>query len=280
MKQLLFIGAAAFCLGVNLWAEQSFAQGQQIGATVTSTGTCPTTPQLKQGVGRLLFETNTGALCVSGDGGGGGGSATPGIFGATGNRAIVDSVGRLYTLPLYTAYTTAQVLTAGMNYGLELDAATGALMITEIDHSTGLFLSHSQTITTGLADPVPGLNTAGSYVSSVQINCSSGVVAATAATCTLAAASGKTTWITGFDCGGSGATAAGDVTLTVSGLISGTESYVISVPAGVTGTAVSKGRAFTPPIQASAANTAIVVSLPSLGAGSTAQACNAEGFQR
>lgn len=103
--------------------------------------------------------------------------------------------------------------------------------------------------------------------------------AAAAISATLAAAAGKTTHITGFEVTGAGATAASVVTVTVSGLLGGTQSYKVAVPAGanagVTPLVVSIPGGFP----ASAPNTAIVVDVPSFGAGNTHAAVAARGFQ-
>lgn len=56
------IGALALCGAPST----SFAQGLTIGATVESDGNCPSTQVVNTGVGRLVYETNKGALCISG----------------------------------------------------------------------------------------------------------------------------------------------------------------------------------------------------------------------
>jgi len=109
---------------------------------------------------------------------------------------------------------------------------------------------------------------------------SSGNVANGAAVATLSASSnGKTTYISGFTITASGATAASVVTATITGLLGGTLSYTISVPAGVTTGIVPLSVAFNPPLPASAAQTAISVTLPALGAGNTNATVSASGFQ-
>jgi hypothetical protein len=106
------------------------------------------------------------------------------------------------------------------------------------------------------------LSTAFPYpVGAAPLGASSGVVAAAAAVATLAGAAGKTTYITGFQCMGLGATAASIVQVAVTGLLGGTQTYLVSVPAGVT-TPISPfplAVLFDPPLPASAVNTAIVV---------------------
>lgn len=108
----------------------------------------------------------------------------------------------------------------------------------------------------------------------------SGPVAAATAAATLAAATGKTTYISGFTATGSGATAASNVHLTISGLIGPvTLDYEYTVVAGVALGSPTINVQFNPPIPASAVNTAIVVTLPSLGSGNTNASVCAYGFQ-
>lgn len=108
----------------------------------------------------------------------------------------------------------------------------------------------------------------------------SGNVAAASAVATLAGAAGKTTYITGFEVTGSGATAAAVVLVTVTGLIGGaTATYVLAVVAGATLGNTPLIVQFPKPIPASAENTAIVVTVPTLGAGNTNSAVVAHGYQ-
>lgn len=108
---------------------------------------------------------------------------------------------------------------------------------------------------------------------------SSGNKAATAGTATLAAAAGKTTYITGFDITGAGATAASVISITITGMLGGTLTYTLAIPAGVTTAVQSLVVQFLYPMPASGANTAIVVNMPSFGAGNTNATANAYGFQ-
>lgn len=108
---------------------------------------------------------------------------------------------------------------------------------------------------------------------------SSGNVAAATASATIPAPSnGQTAFLTGFEVTGAGATAASVVALTVTGLLGGTATYNVAVPAGATVGLAPLVFEFNPPLSASAANTAIVVSLPSLGAGNTNAAVVAHGY--
>lgn len=113
------------------------------------------------------------------------------------------------------------------------------------------------------------------------IGATSGNVANASAVATLAApGAGITNYLTGFEITFSGATAASVVVATVTGLLGGTRSYIVSVPAGATVGGTPLIVDFSTPIPASAANTAIVVTLPALGAGNTNACVNARGFKK
>lgn len=121
--------------------------------------------------------------------------------------------------------------------------------------------------------------TSGNTAVPVYVAAASGNKANAVATATLAGVAGQTTWLTGFECTASGATAASVVNLTITGLIGGTQTFTFVFPAGVTVAAQAVAESFPTPIPASAANTAIVVSLPAGGSGNTNAACNAQGVQ-
>lgn len=103
--------------------------------------------------------------------------------------------------------------------------------------------------------------------------------AAAAIAATLPGVAGKTTHITGFEVTGAGATAASVITVTVTGLLGGTQSFKLAIPAGVTvgvtPLVVPLGRGFP----ASGPNTAIAVNVPSFGVGNTDAAVAAQGYQ-
>lgn len=106
----------------------------------------------------------------------------------------------------------------------------------------------------------------------------SGNVANGSAAASLAAVSGKTNYIAGFQVTASGATAALVVNVTMAGVITGTQTYTFVFPAGVTTAATPLIVKFDPPVPASATNTAITVTLPASGAGGTNAAVNVQGF--
>lgn len=112
------------------------------------------------------------------------------------------------------------------------------------------------------------------------VQAASGNVAAAVAAATLAAGGANVmTYISGFEVTGAGATAALVVTVTVTGTLGGTLSYTYTATAGVTLANNPLIVEFNPPLQASALNTAIVVSCPSLGAGNTNNTVVVHGFQ-
>lgn len=114
---------------------------------------------------------------------------------------------------------------------------------------------------------------------STALSSSSGNVAAATATATLAGAAGQTTYLSGLLISGAGATAASVVTATVTGLAGGTMSITVPVPAGAAVGITPLYLDFNPPLPASAANTAIVLSLPSLGTGNTNATVSAWGYR-
>jgi hypothetical protein len=112
------------------------------------------------------------------------------------------------------------------------------------------------------------------------IAASSGNVANASAAASLAAVAAKTNFITGLEITFAGATAASVVVATLTGLLGGTQSFVVAVPAGVTVGGNSVCIKFDPPHPASAVNTAITATLPALGAGNTNACVNVRGIQK
>jgi len=105
-----------------------------------------------------------------------------------------------------------------------------------------------------------------------------GTAAAAVLTLTIPAIAGKTAYLTGFIITGGGATAASLVTGTITGINGGTHSHIIAVPAGATAGITPITRDYNRPQPASAVNTAIVLSIPSFGAGNTAVAAIIRGY--
>lgn len=112
----------------------------------------------------------------------------------------------------------------------------------------------------------------------VPVDAASGNGANAQITATLPAVVGKTNYVTGFEITGGGATAAALVVATLAGVLGGTISYVFGVPAGATVACAPLIVEFLFPIPAAALNTAIVLTLPALGAGSTNAAVSLHGF--
>lgn len=112
----------------------------------------------------------------------------------------------------------------------------------------------------------------------VPVDNDTGVLGAQALTATLPGAAGKTTYLTGFEVTGAGATAAQVNTVTVT---AGTtvKHYVLVIPAGATTSITPLIVEFTKPVPASAAATAITVATASFGAGNTASCISAHGYQ-
>lgn len=115
--------------------------------------------------------------------------------------------------------------------------------------------------------------------SATAITAASGNVANASAAATLAGVASKTTYITGFECTGSGSTAGSVVSVTVTGTVTGTLTYTFAAPTGVLSSGTPLIVSFPAPIPASAANTAIVVTLPALGTGNTNATTVAHGYQ-
>jgi len=141
--------------------------------------------------------------------------------------------------------TTAPALTAGQRGDLQVDPA-GNLKVAPLPPGSAVADSH-----TG---------------------------AATVLNCTLAGAVGKTTYLAGFTLTGLGATAAGSIQITTTGLATNL-NFTLPIPAGVTVGVTPLVVSFDPPLPASAPNTPIVVQVPSFGAGNTVASSEAHGFQ-
>lgn len=111
----------------------------------------------------------------------------------------------------------------------------------------------------------------------VEKGSASADVAASAAVATLAATAAKTNRLTAVIIAGLGATAAGSADLTITGLLGGTVTIPIPVPALPAGLQPIV-LTFPGGLPGSAVNTAIVVTLASLGAGNLEAAVAAYGY--
>jgi hypothetical protein len=125
--------------------------------------------------------------------------------------------------------------------------------------------------------PAPAL--AGYPAGATPLSAGTANLAAAAGTATLTAAAGAPTYITGFEITGAGATAASVVQVTVTGLLGGTCTYIVAVPAGAAVGVTPLLVNFIRPVPASAVNTTIVVNIPSFGAGNTNATASVHGFR-
>jgi hypothetical protein len=94
----------------------------------------------------------------------------------------------------------------------------------------------------------------------------------------LPAVAAKTNYLSGFQVTGAGATGASVITVTVVGILGGTLTYFMAIPAGATAAVTPLVVTFNPPIPASAVNTAITVTVPSFGAGNLSASTVAHGY--
>jgi hypothetical protein len=118
-------------------------------------------------------------------------------------------------------------------------------------------------------------------VPGIPVSASSGNVAAATATATLAAGgANRITYICGFSATAAGATAAASVTVTVANVVTGTLSFTQGANTGAGVPSAPLVVPFIPCLPANAANTTIVVAMPSLGAGNTNATVSAWGYQR
>lgn len=179
-----------------------------------------------------------------------------------GLAAIVARLGQAMAVtgPLTNAQLTGQGLAS---------QATQALILTALTNLAGGDASV----------PVKYADQGGYPAGATPLNASSGNQANTAAVATLAKGAGQTTYLTGFEITGAGATAAGIVLATVTGLVGGPRTLVVAVPAGATTGLTRVAASFDPPLPALTPNADIVVTLPPLGAGNTNAAVNAQGFR-
>lgn len=113
----------------------------------------------------------------------------------------------------------------------------------------------------------------------VSVGASSANVANAPAVATLAAAANITNHIAGFQVTGAGATAGLPVTVTVSGLLGGTQNFTYTAAAGALLPNQPLIVAFDPPFPASAQNVAITVTCPALGAGNTNNTVAVQGVR-
>lgn len=115
-------------------------------------------------------------------------------------------------------------------------------------------------------------------VNAAPLIASSGNKANTSAAATLTPGATQTAYLTGFEVTGSGAVAGLPVTVTVAGILGGTQSFTYTFAAGVLVPNQPLIVPFPVPLPASAINTPIVVTCPASGAGGTNNTVVAHGY--
>jgi hypothetical protein len=106
---------------------------------------------------------------------------------------------------------------------------------------------------------------------------SAAVAVNTSNSASLSAVASKTNYITGFSVTTQGGSAAAGGAVTITGIITGTLTFEVGAAAG---NPVQVYVQFPSPIPASAANTAITLTVPALGANTGAAACTIYGYQQ
>jgi hypothetical protein len=113
---------------------------------------------------------------------------------------------------------------------------------------------------------------------STPITVSANSLVAGATTVTIPAIAGRTAYVTGFQVTGGGATGASVITITLAGVIGGTITYFLAIPAGAAVGVTPLEVVFTPPLAASGPGVAIVLTVPTFGAGNTNAATSIQGY--
>lgn len=254
MRRLI---AAALAVAALLTAVPAYAQGT--GKWYWTVANCGTPTGLGLVAGKFGFPTQdtTGKACMAGGGGGDASAA---------NQS--------------TQITAEQAIQATL--GAKVDAKSTATDATSVSAMQVLkqISASIQAVAAALAAPISVVQSGPYATGAVPLVATSGNVAAAVAAATLGGAVGKTTYITGFQIAGSGATIGAVVNCTGSGLVgSVTLNYPYAAIAGAVLMNTPIIVSFPTPVPASATNTAIVVSCPSLGTGNTNNSVNAQGFQ-
>lgn len=257
-------------LGLALLAIPAPALAQQTDGFVLANCGTIATPYLAGNFGPLTIDVN-GNLCA--------GNAT-----AQGST----TAGQVGPLVQGAVTTGAPTYVTGQTSPLSLTVSGGGLRVQPISNtgasiasntggaSSGLRVAVANDVNVGVS-PYPWSTTAGT--TATPITAASGNVANASAAATLAGAASKTTYITGFVITAAGATAGACVNATITGTISTTLTFTYCVPTGAAVGASPLVVTLDTPIPASAANTAIVLTLPALGAGNTNASVNAFGYQ-
>jgi len=151
--------------------------------------------------------------------------------------------------------------------GLKLDLVTNGA------GEVGLKRGYDAGTPTGATSPAKAQATAPMPSAMVAVDTD----AAAALQASLPAVASKRNYLTGFTITGGGATSAGLIRATITG-IGVTWGIDIAIPAGVTGAITPIVVMLPNPIPASADNTAIVLDVPSFGSGNTVASCAIFGY--
>lgn len=276
----------------NLGPDLAYIAVGTSGVTATLAGGFPVLPASQITISlpinttfiAAITPTSTAALKVSsGDGVvyglGAGSSGAAG--GPTANVAIVAA------LPTGTNTIGSVKITDGTNGNAAVKAASTAAVTTDTALVVGI--SPNGQLPSGRAADANSVPVALSNedvavlvqpypVGRVALVAASGNKANSSAAATLTPGSTVTAFIAGFEVTAAGATVGLPVTVTVTGILGGTLSYIFAAPAGALIIAQPLVVEFNPPLPASAVNTAIVVTCPALGTGNTNAAVVAHGY--
>lgn len=132
-------------------------------------------------------------------------------------------------------------------------------------------------VTAAASSPIP-ITGAQYPVGAVALIHGSANAANAVAAATLTGGALTTVYLAGFEITGSGATAGLPVAVTVTGLLGGTRTYIYTFATGALVANTPLIVQFTPPLPASAVNTAIVVSCPAGGTGAANNCTVAHGY--
>lgn len=227
-------------------------------ACATDTGSCSLNALLQRIAQRLTTVNTTIGSSVTGYAQG---STTSGQLGPLQQVAVTTAS---------PTYTTGQTSPQSVDIH-------GAARTLNMDPS-GAPLDATLTVPTAQIGPYPSTNSGGVTTSAVPITCSSGNVANGTVACTLAATSGKTTYLQGMMMTSDGATVAGGVGCTITGTITGTMNFVYDYGV-ITAQNGPLALNFGLGIPASTTNTTIVLSCPASGAGGLHASMAAWGYQ-
>lgn len=96
----------------------------------------------------------------------------------------------------------------------------------------------------------------------------------------ISGVAGKYSYVEGFLITGLGATSAASIDVTLTGLVGGTWTFSIAIPAGATVQTTPLQVNFPRPRRSTAVNTAIVLNVPSFGTGNTKAQATIFGYTK